>query len=191
MVWGLSLRLGGTFSSDELLTAHYTDGSSETLTSGGGVNLFVGTTLTPFKVGSHTLGFGFEGGWKGSSIGEGSDTNVSFSRNAFVPRVQYGYELTPGVFWITAVGAQYETDIELQATGAFYGSAKLNNALGYLGETGLLLDVGLFGIDLTLRHTRISYHGPDLPSINANSFGIFGAIHVGLIKTENTASAPE
>ena len=187
MVWGLSMRIGGTFASEDLIVAEYTDGSTETLTTGGGVNFFFGTTVTPFKVGSHTLGFGLEGGGKFSSIGAGSDTDITFSRNAFMPRVQYGYELRPGILWMTAIGAQYETDVELKARGGFVGNTQFDNALGYFGETGFLLDVGSFGLDLTLRHTRIRYSLPEGPSIDGNSFGIFASVHVGLLKAENAA----
>jgi hypothetical protein len=190
MVWGLSMRLGGTFASEDLIVAEYTDGSTETLTTGGGVNFFFGTTVTPFKVGSHTLGFGLEAGWKFSTIGAGSDTDITFSRNAFMPRVQYGYELTPAILWISAIGAQYETDVELKARGGLVGDTQFDNALGYFGETGFLLDVGLFGLDLTLRHTRLRYSLPEGPSIDGNSFGIFGTVHIGLLKTENTAASP-
>jgi len=186
MVWDLSMRFGGTFGADDLLVAEYSDGSTQTLTTGGGVNFFLGTNVTPFKVGSHALTFGFEGGWKSSWIGEGSDTDITFSRKAFMPRVQYGYDIVPGIVWITGGGAQYETDIELEATGAFYGSTKVDDALGAFGETGVLLDVGVFGLDLTFRHTWITYRSPGLPSLDGSSFGIFISLRIGLLKTENT-----
>lgn len=188
MVWGLSMRMGGTFASEDLIEAQYTDGSTETLTTGGGVNFFLGTTVIPFKYGSHSLGFGLEGGWKFSSIGQGSDTEISLSRNALMARVQYGYELSPAIHWIAAVGPQYETDITFKARGGFVGSAKFDNSLGFFGESGVLLDIGLFGLDLTLRHTRIDYGTPDNTSISANSWGIFCAVHIGLVKADNKSA---
>lgn len=189
-VWGLSLRFGGTFASEDLLTASYTDGSHETLSTGGGVNFFIGTFLIPLKFGSHSLGFGFEGGGKFSSIGQGSDTTVSFSRTVFVPRVQYMYELKPGIHWSTSVGPQYETDVTLEAKGGFVGSTTFDSAWGYFGETGLLLDIGLFGLDLTFRHTRIDYALPGGPSISGSSFGVFCSLNLGILKTENLAARP-
>ena len=188
MVWGLSMRFGGTFASEDLITAQYTDGSTETLSTGGGANIFLGTVVIPFKYDSHSLGFGFEGGWKFSSIGQGSDTDISFSRNAFMPRVQYGYALNPAIHWITSVGPQYETDVTLKASGGLVGSVQFENAWGYFGETGILLDVGFFGLDLTLRHTRIDYALPEGPSVSGNSFGIFCGIQLGLLKTENLSA---
>jgi hypothetical protein len=190
-VWGLSLRFGGTFASEELLTASYTDGSSETLSTGGGVNFLIGTFLIPLKFGSHSLGFGFEGGTKFSSIGRGSDTTVSFSRTVFVPRAQYGYELKPGIHWITSAGAQYETGVTLEAKGGFVGSTAFDSTWGYFGETGFLLDIGVFGLDLTFRHTRIDYALPDGPSISGNSLGVFCSVNVGILKTENLSARPE
>jgi len=190
MVWSLSLRLGGTFGSDEMLTAIYTDGSEETLHSGNGVSAFIGTAVTPFKVGRHSFGAVFEGGWRSSSIGENSNIVVSFSRKSLVPRVQYGFDLKPGIVWITSAGPQYEFDIEFKATGDAVGTIPFDNALGFAAETGLLLDLGFLGLDCTLRHTRITYRGPEVPSLNGNNFGVFVGVDLGLLKADNTGATP-
>ena len=59
------------------------------------------------------------------------------------------------------------------------------DAVGWLAEAGVLLEMNALGVDITLRYTGIDYTVAGLPeTLDASSLGVFVAIHYALVTTK-------
>jgi hypothetical protein len=176
-VWTLALVMGVAGKGDELITAHLTDGSSETLYAGSGFSILGAVSRGVFGSGRHAVLLGLEGGVKGWNIGGDSNYYVSLVRYPLIPHVRYLYGVSPGTRLLTSFGANYEIDVEMRGEGlAEMFDLQFNPALGWMAEAGFVSEAqrGGGGATLTVRYTRLAYRAPGLRgSINASNIGVF------------------
>jgi hypothetical protein len=179
----LSFSFGFSGGGTDLVIVTLTDGSTQTLSAGTGVSILLGLGCTLGRSGPHALSVELQGGVKGWNIGgDETDFYLSLVRLPLMLRLQYGYEVDPGIYLFLASGPYYETRIKLSSSGALAGlDTTFDDSLGWLGEVGMLLDAGMGGFTLSLRYTGLTYTGVDLiGSVEGQSIGLFFGANLAL-----------
>jgi hypothetical protein len=192
-VWTLAFVMGLAGNGDKLVTAHLTDGSSETLYAGGGLSIFGGISRGIFASGKHAVLLGLEGGVKGWNIGgDGTNYYVSLVRYPFIPHVRYLYGDSPGWRLLASSGATYEIDVRMSGSGAAEPfDLQFNRALGWMVESGFQLEGESGGVNFTLRYTRLAYTAPGLRGrIDASSIGVFWSLQWSTFKPMSVGRVP-
>lgn len=162
-VGGIGFENGG----DAVLYASYTDGTSDTLHLGHGVNLFFGAeaALNSNKTvfGSVTLGL------KYSAISPAIDANASILRYPLEALLYYRV----GRHRFGA-GATYHLAIDYDTGGkAASADIKLESNIGMILEYGLSVDEES-NTFIGIRYTDLTYHLPDYDvDLDAGSTGIY------------------
>ena len=136
-VWGLMLVFGFGGGGDDLVKVSLSDGSTQTLSAGDGLDASLGLMLTPVWVGD-ALGIGVSGtlGYKGWSVG-GSNGDISIGRFPFtagvhlLPRVAHNWLL------LARGGIDKEADVSVSCSGVISCTNPDATAnLGWFGEAG-------------------------------------------------------
>lgn len=161
--FGLGLGFGG----ENLATFELMDGSNQELDAGRGVALTLGAKVTPLWVlDSVGFGVGVDIGWKYGAI-TAKDASLGLRRFPVVATAHGLVRLSPQWYLRLAGGLTYEMGISLRGSGLLEGlSADAENALGPIGEGGVLYAVNHLGIDVAFRYAALKY---DFGSGSANA----------------------
>jgi hypothetical protein len=198
---GFNFGLGGGWGGDNILKATFSDGSTETLSAGGGLFLEMGATYTPVWFGWR-LGLQF-----------GTDFNLMTSRvgaaNGKIDLTRYGYLVSSHLLlhvaegWFLVAGGGLQSVFSAKLSGSALGEdihADLGSARGAMLEFGLDGLIGsaekvatqnMFGgARLTVRYARLSYSYDDSP-VDGNYVAIILGIHFDpWVKRRDPSSAP-
>ena len=152
--FGLGLGFGG----ENLATFELMDGSNQELDAGRGVALTLGAKVTPLWVlDSIGFGVGVDIGWKYGAI-TAKDASLGLRRFPVVATAHGLIRLSPQWYLRFAGGLTYEMGISLRGSGLLEGvSADAENALGPIGEGGVLYAVNHLGIDVAFRYAALKY----------------------------------
>jgi hypothetical protein len=173
---------GGT----DLVKVALSDGSTQTLSAGDGIDISLGLMFTPIWAGDG-LGVGVSGtlGYKGWSVG-GSNGDISIGRFPFTAAVHLLPRVAHNWLLLARGGIDKETDVSVSSSGAAAGTgANLNADLGWFAEGGFYYTFDFFRLDpdappppqhggfsLTGRYTKLTYTAPG-GSADASSFMIY------------------
>jgi len=180
---GLTFDFGGFGGGTDLATAQFSDGSTATLSAGGGGFASVGGLWTPLWLGDE-LGLGVGGyvGVKYQTVG-GSNSNLSLTRFPIGLAAHALLRLSERWFLLLRGGVQKEYGIGLSGGGDVSGSADLDGSLGPLGEGGFYYVTHIGGdrmaVALTFRYTS-AHDTLGGMTFSANSAGGLLAIHYNL-----------
>jgi hypothetical protein len=118
---GFRLGLGLAFGGDDLIKATMSNGDTQTLSAGTGVDLTLGATLTPLWI-ANTAGFGVGAsvGVKYDSVG-GSNGSADLTRFPVELWAQTLLRLSPRWFLAVAGGAHKDLDVSLGSSGVASG----------------------------------------------------------------------
>jgi hypothetical protein len=191
-VWGLMFLFGLGGGGDDLVTVKLSDGTSQTLSAGDGIDISLGLMFTPLWVGD-ALGVGVDGtmGYKGWSVG-GSNGDISIGRFPFtagihvLPRVAHNWLL------MARGGVDKEAGVSVSCSGVISCTDPGATAnLGWFAEAGFYYTFDYFKPDpdlprpeqhgafsLTGRYTKMTYTAPMTytgagGSVDASSFMIY------------------
>ena len=193
-VWGLMLVFGFGGGGDDLVKVSLSDGSTQTLSAGDGVDASLGLMLTPVWVGD-ALGIGVSGtlGYKGWSVG-GSNGDISIGRFPFtagvhlLPRVAHNWLL------LARGGIDKEADISVSCSGVISCTNPDATAnLGWFGEAGFYYTFDILKLNpdlpkpeqhgaysLTFRYTKLTYTASGAAgggTADASSFMIYNTFY--------------
>jgi hypothetical protein len=176
MQFDLHAGLGFAGGGANLITATYVDGSSSSIDAGAGLVFAGGVTWMPFWFGD-TLGMGVavDVGWKHKSLYVNSDGNATMNRYPITASVQGLLDL--GKSWYLAAGAgiDYETGIRFRGEGVLADfNADFDDAVGGLGELGILWKMSDLAFDFRVRYTAIHYSAFGQQVDASNVSGVLG-----------------
>jgi hypothetical protein len=178
---GVVMELGAAFGGDDLVTAVFSNGESDTLTAGGGVLLLLGGEWTPFRSRKfHGLGFGLRAGLKYDSVGA-SNGKISLMRFPVLASVHGLIHFHRGFFALGRVGVEKDFRPVLSGEGdARLSSVTFANRLGVFVESGFYWQTGWdTGFGLSVRYTWMEY-GFASAQLDASSVALVGTFHVSL-----------
>ena len=193
-VWGLMLVFGFGGGGADLVKVSLSDGTTQTLSAGDGVDASLGLMLTPVWVGD-ALGIGVSGtlGYKGWSVG-GSNGDISIGRFPFtagvhlLPRVAHNWLL------LARGGIDKEADVSVSCSGVISCTNPDATAnLGWFGEAGFYYTFDILKLDpdlpkpeqhgaysLTFRYTKLTYTASSAAgggTADASSFMIYNTFY--------------
>ena len=193
-VWGLMLVFGFGGGGDDLVKVSLSDGSTQTLSAGDGVDASLGLMLTPVWVGD-ALGIGVSGtlGYKGWSVG-GSNGDISIGRFPFtagvhlLPRVAHNWLL------LARGGIDKEASVSVSCSGVISCTNPDATAnLGWFGEAGFYYTFDILKLNpdlptpeqhgaysLTFRYTKLTYTASEAAgggTVDASSFMIYNTFY--------------
>lgn len=175
---GVHLGMGISFGGDDLVTAVYTNGDTNTLKAGSGLSLYVGGMVTPLWIGD-AAGFGVVGniGWKYDNVG-GKNADISFSRFPWLLGLQTLIRASEHGYISIAGGATKEPGARLAGSGDISGQADLQSQLGWMGELGSYVSSGSHSAwGIGLRYTKVHYSfGGE--TIDGSNLGLHFTLHV-------------
>lgn len=185
-VWGVMFVFGFGGGGSDLVKVALSDGSSQTLSAGDGIDASLGLMWTPLWMGD-ALGVGISGtaGYKGWSVG-GSNGDISIGRFPFtaalhvMPRVAHNWLL------MARGGISKELDVSISCSGVISCTDPGATAnLGWFGEGGFYYTFDFFNVNpdlpvpeqhsafsLTGRYTKLTYASAT-GSVDASSFMIY------------------
>lgn len=194
--WGLMFVFGLGGGGDDLVKVTLSDGSTQTLSAGDGVDFSLGLMLTPLWVGD-ALGVGVSGtlGYKAWSVG-GSNGDISIGRFPFtagvhlLPRVAHNWLL------LGRGGVDKEAGVSVSCSGVVSCTDPGATAsLGWFGEAGFYYTFDILkpnpdlpppdqhgAYSLTFRYTKMTYTAPSNAyggggSVDASSFMIYSTFY--------------
>jgi len=180
---GLTFDFGGFGGGTDLATAQLSDGTTETLSAGGGGFASVGGLWTPLWVGDE-LGLGLGGyvGVKYQTVGA-SNSNLSLTRFPIGVAAHALVRISERWFLLLRGGVQKEYGISISGGGDMSGNIDVDGAVGPLGEGGFyyVTHVGQdrMAVALTFRYTS-AHDSVGGMTFSANSAGGLLAIHYNL-----------
>jgi hypothetical protein len=196
-VWGLMFAFGFGGGGDDLVKVTLSDGSTQTLSAGDGIDASIGLMLTPLWVGD-ALGIGVSGtlGYKGWSVG-GSNGDISIARFPFTAAVHLLPRVAHNWLLLARGGIDKETDVSISCSGVISCTDPNATAnLGWFGEAGFYYTFDILKIDpdrpmpeqhgaysLTFRYTKMTYTAPGGyngyggGTVDASSFMIYNTFY--------------
>lgn len=156
---GLGFSAGG----DDLATAKYTNGSSQTIKAGGGFYFTAGADYRlseEFSV-QGTLNF---------HVDDTRATNGSITFKRFPVEVLGYYHVNDA--WRVGGGLRYVSGAKLSSSGAADGiDAKFDNTVSAVAEVEYFW-MPKFG--MKMRYVKETFKAPGIPDVKGNHFGISG-----------------
>jgi len=196
-IWGLMFVTGFGGGGDDLVKVTLSDGTSQTLSAGDGIDVSLGLMLTPLWVGD-ALGLGVSGtlGYKGWSVG-GSNGDISIARFPFTASVHVLPRVAHNWLLLARGGIDKELDVSVSCSGVITCTDPGAIAkLGWFGEAGFYYTFDIFrpnpelpppdqhgAYSLAFRYTKLTYTAPTTStaaggSVDASSFMIYNTFFI-------------
>jgi hypothetical protein len=170
---GLRLGLEGAFGGDNLLTVGFSNGGSDSLSAGEGLQVSMGGTVTPLWIGDVLgLGAGVSIGWKGDWV-TAQNGDITLSRYPLVFWLQALVPISERWYIVVSGGGHKEFDTHLSGSGVASGiDARFDSPLGWMGEIGFYYASTVnWGTGFGVRYTALHYLY-DGKTIGASSVGV-------------------
>ena len=177
---GFHLAMGFAGGGDNLATAQFSNGTSSTLSAGGGVYLALGATVTPLWIGN-TVGLGLGGdiGWKYDSL-SAKNGSIDMSRFPLDLWGQTLIALSDGWYLHLLAGPHKESGVNLSGSGEVSGSADFDSPWGWMAQGGVYATTSWhLAFAVGLRYTGVHYTFAG-QTIDASNFGLDLTIHANL-----------
>ena len=176
LVW-IHLGFGWFGGGDDLATATYTNGSTDTLSAGDGLFVYLGTSAMPVWI-ENAVGFGVGGsiGWKRGSVGD-SSASLEITRFPLDIWVQALIRATDRWYFSLLGGTHKEYGASLGGTGV--DDVPLTSPVGWMSEIGFYGNSKSFlGWGFGFRITRVHYAVGSV-TLDGNNLGLVLSLHAG------------
>jgi hypothetical protein len=158
--YSLGLRFGFAGGGDTLASAQLSDGSSRSVSGGGGGAVAADLKLTPFWL-ADTVGFGAGGeiGWKGQEI-SADNGSVSLDRFPLVVTAHVILRATDYAYFMLSGGVEKDLAISFTGSGvgALNGDVTFKSSIGGAGALAFYYALTPhFTLDAAVRFARLHY----------------------------------